>query len=137
MLCVVVAVMMATACTASEEEVASTSEALAVRTSRATWELDPSFGWPQESTTELHLLVTEVDCANGIAPGDALQAPTIEVRDDRIEIRFTIIREVPRDVTTTVLCPGNPSTPVIVELGRALGDSALFDTGADPAERRW
>ncbi len=83
---------------------------------------DPAFGSPQPSDTTLHLLVTEQACASGEAVGDRLRGPQVVESDTEVAVAFAAVSQ-----TGMFTCPGNPSTPVTVELSQPLGDRTVVD----------
>ncbi len=90
------------------------------------WRLDPAFPRPQPADTEIHILATELGCANGRDPGENLRGPQVVERDDVILIAFAVV-----PVAGPADCPGNPETAVTVTLDSPVGDRALRN-GANP-----
>lgn len=90
-----------------------------------TWELDPAFPTPGASDIEVHVLATELGCANGREMGDALRGPQVLETETQVIIVFAV-----EPVVGGADCPGNPSTPVTVELSQPLGDRELVDGGS-------
>ena len=86
------------------------------------WSLDPAFPAPDAVSTELHVLVTEASCTGGSELGDRLLGPDVEITDDAVRIVFGAIPLVGDQA-----CPGNPSSPVTIELDQPLGDRAIID----------
>ena len=94
----------------------------------ATWSLDPSFPAPQPGHTELHLLVTEMNCTGATPIGDRLVGPEVRESADAVAIAVAV---VPLE-GTFFNCPGNPSLAVTVELAEPLGDRTLTDAAGNP-----
>lgn len=78
-------------------------------------------------TTEFTALVTEVDCASGQSSEGRIVGPEIEFTPDAVIIEFRV-----RPLGGAQACPGNPPTPVRVQLGQPLGDRRLLDGSVDP-----
>ena len=83
---------------------------------------DPAFGRPGPSDTTLHLLVTEQACNSGAAMGDRLRGPQVVVSETEVAVAFAAVSQ-----PGFFNCPGNPSTPVTVELDEPLGDRIVVD----------
>ena len=77
---------------------------------------------PDPASTAIELLVTERGCANSREMGDALKGPQVIETDDAVLVAFAVI-----PIAGTVTCPGNPSTPVTIELAQPLGQRTLYD----------
>lgn len=77
---------------------------------------------PEPDDTAINLLVTERGCASGREMGDALLGPQVIETDEAVLIAFAVI-----PVAGPAECPGNPSTPVTIELAAPLGDRLLLD----------
>ena len=86
------------------------------------WELDPTGGDPSAETTELRVLATERSCTGGSEIGDRLLGPDVVETDDAVRI---VLAAIP--LTGDQTCPGNPSTPVTIQLDAPLGDRAIID----------
>lgn len=100
----------------------------------ATWQLDPAFDRPSPSDTEVHVVVTERQCANGQRPGDRLQPPEVALSTDAVVVTFLV--ESLLVTESTVTCPDNPAVPYDVQLGEPLGERDLFDGGeSSPSSR--
>ena len=84
------------------------------------WELDPAFGSPEPADTEIHVLATEIDCANGRVPGEALRGPQVVETETEVLIAFAVV-----PVAGGADCPGNPATEVTVTLSEPLGQRTL------------
>lgn len=77
---------------------------------------------PSPEGTAIRLLVTEESCASGREMGDALLGPQIIETDDAVLVAFAAVSPIgPAE------CPGNPSTPVTIELSQPLGQRTLYD----------
>lgn len=87
------------------------------------WELDPAFPASTPDTTVIHVLAAERGCASGRAMGDRLLGPEVVERDDEVLIAFAT--NPPPGLNQN--CPGNPSTPVTVELSAPLGTREVKD----------
>lgn len=80
------------------------------------WRLDPSAEPPTSDSTTIHVLVTERACASGQAIGERLLGPQVIVTDTEVLIAFAAqALGGPQD------CPGNPETPVTIELSGPIG----------------
>jgi len=86
------------------------------------WRFDPSYPEPNADSTTLHLLVTERECASGQPMGDRLVGPEVVVTDSNIRIAFAATAQ-----TGDQSCPGNPETPVTVELSAPIGTRDVVD----------
>lgn len=86
------------------------------------WELDPDAAAPDATATEIRVLVTERGCAGGQEMGDRLLGPQVVETDGAVRIAFGAIVQ-PGAHT----CPGNPATPVVVELDAPLGNRRIRD----------
>ncbi len=77
---------------------------------------------PSPEDTAIRLLVTEESCASGRELGDALLGPQIIETDDAVLVAFAAISPLgPAE------CPGNPSSPVTIQLSEPLGQRTLYD----------
>ena len=83
--------------------------------------LDPD-ALPDPADTAINLLVTEEGCANSREMGDALKGPQVIETDDAVLVAFAVI-----PIAGMATCPGNPSTPVTIELAQPLGQRTLYD----------
>ena len=83
--------------------------------------LDPD-SLPDPADTAINLLVTEQGCANSREMGDALKGPQVIETDDAVLVAFAVI-----PIAGMATCPGNPSTPVTIELSEPLGQRTLYD----------
>jgi hypothetical protein len=86
------------------------------------WVLDPDAPPPDASSTQLRLLATERSCASGQEMGERLLGPQVVETDDAVLIALGVIPQPGAQA-----CPGNPSTPVVVDLAAPLGDRAIRD----------
>lgn len=86
------------------------------------WELDPAFPAPDETSTELRVLVTEAGCAGGREMGDSLLGPQVVETDEAVRIAFAVI-----PLAGAQTCPGNPATPVTIRLDAPLGEREIRD----------
>lgn len=91
--------------------------------------LDPSHTATPEST-EIAVLVYEVDCASGYVATGRVRQPYIEYSDDTVDILITV---APAAGGQT--CQGNPPTPYIVTLTQPLGDRVIRDASIEPVAR--
>lgn len=89
----------------------------------AWWLLDPS-SVPTPESTELHLVVTERQCASGISAEGRIEA-TVSYTETEVAIAVIV-----NSVGGYANCPGNPPTTFTVQLAEPLGDRAIV--GADP-----
>ena len=81
---------------------------------------------PEPSSTEIHLVVTEVGCAAGRDMGDDLLAPHVVETADAVLVAFGVVPPLDDE------CPSNPSARVTVELDAPLGDRVVLDGLAIP-----
>jgi hypothetical protein len=99
---------------------------LEVQTPRALnavdWRLDPEAGPLTPESTVIHVLVSERECADGMAVGDRLRGPEVVVTDTHVLIAFGA--EPDPGMHT---CPDNPETPVAIELSGPIGDRVVAD----------
>ncbi len=96
----------------------------------ARWLPDPEGQVPDAATRAFTALVTENECASGQPSVGRVVGPVISVDAERVLVAFAV-RALPAGAQT---CQGNPSTPVLIDLGRALGDRVLIDAGHLPFE---
>lgn len=82
------------------------------------WELDPEGPELTPDTTELHVMLTERDCASGLEIGDRLLGPQVVMTDESVHIAFAA--EAPSGDFQT--CPGIAPVPHVVQLPAPLGD---------------
>lgn len=87
------------------------------------WQLDPAYPAPDESTTLLHLLVTEERCAGGRSAAGRISPAYVFGHDAEVTVQVFV-----QDPGRGQDCrkPASP-TPVTVELPMQLGDRALRD----------
>lgn len=86
------------------------------------WRLDRAFPRPGPDSTEIHVRVTEQDCASGQPMGDRLLGPQIIETSQSVLVAFAAITQPGGQE-----CPANPSTPVTVTLPSPLGNRDLRD----------
>ena len=97
----------------------------------ASWRLDPER--PAESDgTDLHLLGTELACANGKPPPAARVLAPIVVPGDQAVTIALLVRKVPGGAD----CPSNPEFPIAIHLVERLGSRTLFDGSTVPPTAR-
>ena len=94
---------------------------------RAGWILDPAFVTPTPGSTELHLLVGEMDCASGRSATGRMSVLAIEYAPATLTI---VIGVRPLDGDQT--CQASPPTPALLRLAEALGARTLLDGGRWP-----
>lgn len=85
------------------------------------WWLDPDAP-PDKSAVTLAVLVQEQNCVSMQEVGDRLIGPQVVMTEDALRIAFAA--EPPPG---NQLCPGNPITPVTVELPEPLGDREIIE----------
>lgn len=95
---------------------------------RADWIPDPEDPAPNAGTRAFMALVRERECASGQSSEGRVVGPVLQFDADRVLVAFGV-RALPGGVQT---CQGNPSTPMIVDLGQALGDRELIVAGHLP-----
>ena len=83
---------------------------------------DPVIGVPEQSATELALLVSERACASGREMGDRLLGPEVVETADEVFVAFAVTIQL-----TVQDCPGNPATSVVVELDSPVGDRTVIN----------
>ena len=77
---------------------------------------------PNPEDAAIQALVTEESCASGREMGDALLGPQVIETDEAVLVAFAAVSPIgPAD------CPGNPSTPVTIQLSQPLGQRTLHD----------
>ena len=97
----------------------------------ASWRIDPAKP-AAHGDTALHLLGTELACANGRAPKAArLLDPIVRPSEEAITIAL-LVRQVPGGAD----CPGNPEFPIAIELAEPLGTRTVFDGSTVPPTAR-
>ena len=107
---------------ASSGESCDVTRVLPEGLSAVEWEIDPSTGRPGADATEVEFLATENSCASGQAMGERLLGPDVVETDDQVLVVVAAIA-----LPGTQECPGNPSTPVTIELAAPLGDREIVD----------
>jgi len=97
----------------------------------ASWRIDPATP-PVPGDTALHLLGTELACANGKPPNAArLLDPIVLPGEEAITISL-LVRQVPGGAD----CQGNPEFPIGINLADPLGSRSLFDGSTTPPTAR-
>lgn len=91
----------------------------------ATWALDGADPAPPDTTFTAH--VTEVACASGQSSEGRVQEPVVTYLEDVIIVTFFV-----EPLEGVQDCPGNPPTPVEVQLEEPVGDRQLLDGGVWP-----
>ncbi len=84
------------------------------------WTLDRSHPVPDSSTRELHVFVTEGECADSSSPAGRIQPPVVEYGNGTVTLTVAV-----RFLGGIHGCPGNPSLPVTIVLPEPLGDRKL------------
>ena len=97
----------------------------------ASWALDPSFSAPNNTTTELHILVWERACSGGAPTTGRMSAPLIEYAATTVTIRVGV-RPIVVAEGEGVTCPMPPGTPASVRLSEPLRGRTLLDGGHEP-----
>ncbi len=90
--------------------------------------LDPA-NRPGPADRSVTVLVTELACADGQEMGDRLLGPQVRETDEAVLLAFAAVPPIEPGVE----CPGNPMTPVVVELDGPLGGRPLLDGLRIPA----
>jgi hypothetical protein len=93
----------------------------------ASWALDPAYPAPGPDATELHVLVTEGNCAGGIPAYGRISPPVVAYGPDSLTMTVGV-----QPVSGGATCPSNPPTPATVILPEPLGDRDLLDGGREP-----
>jgi hypothetical protein len=88
---------------------------------------DPEFPAPTASSTELHVLVEEVECSSSSSPASRLLPPLVRYAEGRLDVEIRV-----RPVSGSVTCPGNPRLPVTIVLPEPLGDRDIRGVTAEP-----
>ena len=84
---------------------------------------------PDPTSTSLHVLIQERECASGQAPVDRQVIPVVTETENRIEIN-TLVEPVSGDAE----CPSNPFFPVEITLDAPLGDRVVIDGHIPPGQ---
>jgi hypothetical protein len=84
------------------------------------WMLDPAFAPPTSTSTELHVLVMELNCASGSTATGRILPPLVQYSDERLTMTVAV-----RSVGGPATCQGNGATAVTVVLPEPLGDREL------------
>ncbi len=90
--------------------------------------LDPDAPPPAADATTLQGLIRERACASGERPVGRVRPPVVVFDDDSVVVIVTV-SEKPGGAD----CPGNPSMPIVIELGQPLGDRSVLDGSVFPA----
>ena len=93
----------------------------------AHWFLDPAHPAPGPEATELHILVTERECASGRPAFGRIAAPVVVYAPKSLTMVVSV-----RPLGGGQGCPSNPPTPATVILPEPLGDRTLLDGGRHP-----
>jgi len=98
-------------------------------TEPAFWYLPP--GWVADpAATSIEVVVDSPQCASGVAPGDRMAPPQVDVTDTQVRIAVsTYIRK------GSQACLGHGTSPLVVDLGQPLGDRQLVDVNGALEER--
>ncbi|WP_129784760.1 hypothetical protein [Promicromonospora panici] len=88
--------------------------------------LDPD-NPPDAASSQVHLLITEIECAGGKPADGRVTLERLAQLEDRVELVIGV--ETPEGDQT---CPSNPPTPFTVELDEPLGDRTLLDVAVYP-----
>ena len=91
------------------------------------WQFDPDRPRPGPDATTATVLATERACASGKPMGDRLQPPAVTYTDAAVVVLLTALPQAGGQD-----CPGNPSTPVTIELDEPLGNRRLLDGSVYP-----
>jgi len=97
----------------------------------ASWRVDPATP-PAPGNAALHLLGTELACANGRPPETARILDPIVLPGDQAITIALLVRNVPGGAD----CPGNPEFPIVIQLAEPLGSRVLFDGSTTPPTAR-
>lgn len=92
----------------------------------APWELAPGMEL-STSSTSIDVLVHEVGCAGGESANGRIAEPEVRYESGQVVVMMRVI-----PVPGAAPCPGNPDTPVTLELDEPLGDRDLLDGFHDP-----
>ena len=94
----------------------------------AHWALDPAYPAPGPASTELHVLVWELQCNGGYPLTGRIGPPVIDYGASTVTITLG-----GRPLGGVQTCPGSRGTPAIVRLSGPLGSRTLQDGGTVPA----
>lgn len=88
-------------------------------------------GWVADpAATSVEVVVDSPQCASGVAPGERMAPPQVEVTDSQVRIAVsTYIRKGAQS------CLGHGTSSVVVDLGQPLGDRELVDVNGALEER--
>lgn len=94
----------------------------------ARWALDPAYPAPGPASTELHVLVWEVQCSGGSPLTGRIGPPVVDYGTSTVTVTLGV-----RPLGGVQTCPGSHGTPAIVRLSEPLGSRTLLDGGTVPA----
>lgn len=90
---------------------------------RVEWRLDPSAAEPGPESTEIAVLLSEMECAGGREIGDRLVGPQVVMTESRVLIAFAA--EPPPGEFHT--CQGIAEQPYVVELPEPIGSREIVE----------
>lgn len=94
----------------------------------ASWKVDPAASATGASSTSLHVLVSDSQCAGGRSPEDRLAEPEVRVLADAVVISFTA-----KALEGPQTCPSHPPARRTIRLPERLGQRRLLDGATVPA----
>jgi hypothetical protein len=94
----------------------------------ARWALDPAYPAPDPASTELHVLVWELQCNGGSPLTGRIGPPVIDYAATTVTLTLGV-----RSLGGVQTCPGSRGTPAMVRLSERLGPRTLLDGGTVPA----
>ncbi len=100
----------------------------------ATWRLPVGVPLPDANAASFVAMVTERECVSGRSSAGRVLPPLIVREPNRVLVVFAVL---PPPTTGMETCPGNPPTPVTVELGVPLGRRELLDGAVFPPAGVW
>lgn len=100
----------------------------------ATWRLPVGAPMPDPNTASFVAMVTERECVSGRSSAGRVLPPLIVREPTRVLVVFAVL---PPPTTGMETCPGNPPTPVTVDLGAPLGVRELLDGSVFPPAQVW
>lgn len=89
--------------------------------------LDPD-NPPDAASSQVHLLITEIECASGKPADGRVTLERLAQLEDRVELVIGV-EAAPGDAQT---CQASPPTPFTVELDEPLGDRNVLDVAVYP-----
>jgi hypothetical protein len=101
----------------------STAPSLPSGASPAVWLYDPDQPAPGPDTTSFKALVTEQACSGARDIRGLLLPPMIEYLEFQVTVSL-YLEPLPPGAHE---CPGNPTTPFVIELAEPLGERRLVD----------